>query len=178
MYMIEDNERQIQFTQQFSQNERAMRAFACSLIPNREDVNDVIQETLKELWRKFDKFDPARPFLPWANRFVYRQVLIHRRSTAIRLKYTFSEETFRRLVEEQSPLERDIALSEALDKCLHRLDDDERELLNLRYFTKESINEMATREGLSVDVLYKRIQRIREALQRCISKRMGREGWA
>ena len=178
MNVMEDNERQIQFTQQFSQNERAMRAFACSLIPNREDVNDVIQETLKELWRKFDKFDPARPFLPWANRFVYRQVLIHRRSTAIRLKYTFSEETFRRLVEEQSPLERDVALSEGLDKCLHRLDDDERELLNLRYFTKESINEMATREGLSVDVLYKRVQRIREALQRCISKRMEQEGWA
>ena len=178
MNVMEDNERQIQFTQQFSQNERAMRAFACSLVPNREDVNDIIQETLKELWRKFDKFDPARPFLPWANRFVYRQVLIHRRSTAIRLKYTFSEETFRRLVEEQSPLERDVALLEALDKCLHRLDDDERELLNLRYFTKESINQMATREGLSVDVLYKRIQRIREVLQRCISKRMRREGWA
>ena len=178
MNVMEDNERQIQFTQQFSQNERAMRAFACSLVPNREDVNDIIQETLKELWRKFDKFDPARPFLPWANRFVYRQVLIHRRSTAIRLKYTFSEETFRRLVEEQSPLERDVALSEALDKCLHRLYDDERELLNLRYFTKESINQMATREGLSVDVLYKRIQRIREVLQRCISKRMRREGWA
>jgi len=50
--------------------------------------------------------------------------------------------------------------------------------LNLRYFTKESINQMATREGLSVDVLYKRIQRIREVLQRCIAKRMGREGWA
>jgi RNA polymerase sigma-70 factor (ECF subfamily) len=81
-------------------------------------------------------------------------------------------------VEEQSSLERDIALSEALEKCLHRLDDDERELLNLRYFTKESINQMATRVGLSVDVLYKRIQRIREVLQRCISKRMGREGWA
>jgi RNA polymerase sigma-70 factor (ECF subfamily) len=178
MNVMEDNERQIQFTQRFSQNERAMRAFACSLIPNREDVNDVIQETLKELWRKFDEFDPARPFLPWANRFVYRQVLIHRRSTAIRLKYTFSEETFRRLVEEQSSLERDVALSEALDKCLHRLDDDERELLNLRYFTKESINEMATREGLSVDVLYKRIQRIREELQHCISKRMEQEGWA
>jgi RNA polymerase sigma-70 factor (ECF subfamily) len=111
MYVIEDNKRQIQFTQQFSQNERAMRAFACSLIPNREDVNDIIQETLKELWRKFDKFDPARPFLPWANRFVYRQVLIHRRSTAIRLKYTFSEETFRGLVEEQSPLEHDVALA-------------------------------------------------------------------
>ncbi len=178
MNVMEDNERQIQFTQQFSQNERAMRAFACSLIPNREDVNDIIQETLKELWRKFDKFDPARPFLPWANRFVYRQVLIHRRSTAIRLKYTFSEETFRCLVEEQSPLERDVALSEALDKCLHRLDNDERELLNLRYFTKGSINEMATREGLSVDVLYKRIQRIRSVLQRCISKRMDQEGWA
>lgn len=97
---MDDTERQIQFTRRFSECERAMRAFAFSLVPNRADVDDIIQETLEELWRSFDKFDPERPFLPWANRFVYRQVLIHRRSTAIRLKYTFSEETVRRLAQE------------------------------------------------------------------------------
>lgn len=154
-----------------------MRAFAYSLVPNREDVNDIIQETLKELWRSFDKFDPERPFLPWANRFVYRQVLIHRRSTAIRLKYTFSEETVRRLMEEEPELERDVALSDALDQCLQGLSDDHRELVRLRYYTGESLKEVAARAGQSPDAIYKKIQRIREALQRCISNRLAQEGW-
>jgi len=175
--MMDDAERQIQFTQRFSESERAMRAFAYSLVPNREDVNDIIQDTLKELWRNFDKYDAERPFLPWANRFVYRQVLIHRRSTAIRLKYTFSEETVRRLVQEQPPLERDVALTEALDECLQGLSDDQRELVRLRYYTGESLKEVAERAGKSPGAIYKQIQRIREVLQRCVAKRLAQEGW-
>lgn len=174
---MDDSERQIQFTQRFSECERAMRAFAYSLIPNRGDVDDIIQETLKELWRNFDKFDPERPFLPWANRFVYRQVLMHRRSTAVRLKYTFSEETVRRLVEEQPSIERDNALSEALDKCLKKLTEDQRELVRLRYYSGESLTEVAARAGQNPDAIYKKIQRIREALHRCISNRLAQEGW-
>jgi RNA polymerase sigma-70 factor (ECF subfamily) len=174
---MDDTERQIQFTQQFSACERAMRAFAYSLVPHRGDVDDIIQETLKELWRNFDRFDPECPFLPWANRFVYRQVLIHRRSTAIRLKYTFGEETTRRMVEEQAPLERDVALSEALDNCLQKLDEDQRELVRLRYYTGESLRVVAARSGRSPDAIYKKIQRIREALHRCISIRLAQEGW-
>lgn len=175
--MMDDTERQIQFTRRFSECERAMRAFAYSLVPNREDVNDIIQETLKELWRNFDKFDPERPFLPWANRFIYRQVLIHRRSTAVRLKYTFSEETVRRMVEEQTSLERDVALSAALDKCLQKLNEDQRELVRLRYYVRESLKEVAARAGQSPDAIYKKIQRIREALHGCISNRLAKEGW-
>lgn len=174
---MDDTEQQIQFTQRFSECERAMRAFAFSLIPNREDVDDVIQETLRELWRNFDKFDPERPFLPWANQFVYRQVLIHRRSTAIRLKYQFSDELLQYMLDEQPSMERDVALSDALQKCLKRLTDDQRELVRLRYYTGESLKEVAQRIGKNSDSIYKRIQRIRETLQQCISKRLVQEGW-
>jgi len=175
---MDDTERQIQFTRQFSESERAMRAFAFSLVPHRQDVDDIIQDTLKELWNNFDKFDPERPFLPWANRFVYHQVLMHRRSTATRLKYTFSEETIRRLVEEQPTLERDRALSDALDQCLQKLSEDQRELVRLRYFTGESLKEVAARMDQTPEAMYKQLQRIREGLQRCISKRLAQEGWA
>jgi RNA polymerase sigma-70 factor (ECF subfamily) len=174
---MDDTERQLQFTSHFAECERALRAFAYSLVPNREDAKDIIQETLKELWRNFDKYDPSRPFLPWANRFVYLQTMRHRRSTAIRLKYTFSDETIRRLVDQQPSLERDSALSDALDKCLKRLSEDNRDLVRLRYYADETLQEVARRTGKSADALYKRIQRIREALHDCVTKRMACEGW-
>ncbi len=173
---MDDYERQIQFTQRFSECERAMRAFALSLIPNRDDVDDVIQETLKELWRKFDEFDPGRPFLSWANRFVYRQVLIHRRSTAIRLKYMFSDELLQYMVNEQPPLEPDVALSDALDNCLQLLADDQRELVRLRYFTGISLKEVAQKLGKSPAAIYKQIQRIRHAIQKCVTRRLAQGG--
>ena len=50
---------------------------------NRADADDIIQETLKALWEKFDDYDPERPFLSWANRFVYCQVQMHRLKQAI-----------------------------------------------------------------------------------------------
>ncbi len=71
---VSDTERHVQFTRHFAEAEGAMKAFAYSLVPNRADAEDVIQETLKSLWEHFDDYDPTRPFLPWANRFVYRQV--------------------------------------------------------------------------------------------------------
>ena len=114
---------------------------------------------------------------PLVRGMVYRQVLMHRRSTAIRLKYTFSEETVQRLVEEQPSLERDTALTQALDKCLQKLSEDQRELVRLRYFSGETLKQVAARMNRSPDAVYKQIQRIREALQQCISKRLDQEGW-
>ena len=81
------------------------------------------------------------------------------------------------MVEEQAPLERDVALSEALDNCLQKLDEDQRELVRLRYYTGESLRVVAARSGRSPDAIYKKIQRIREALHRCISNRLAQEGW-
>jgi RNA polymerase sigma-70 factor (ECF subfamily) len=172
-------ERQAQFTRHFAESERAMLAFAFSLIPNRADVDDIMQETLKALWQKFEDYDPDRPFLPWANRFVYRQVLIHRRSHAIRSKYVFTGETFEQLASsEPVSLERNQAMEQALEKCLKKLSAKQRELVERRYLAEGSLKALAEESGRTADALYKTLQRIREALFHCINKRMAKEGFS
>ena len=52
--------------------------YVFSLLPNSEDVKDILQETYVALTRKFGEYDPAKPFLPWAYGFAYMQVLKHR----------------------------------------------------------------------------------------------------
>ena len=46
-----ENDRHVQFTRHFAECERAMTAFAYSLVPNHSDADDIIQETLAALWK-------------------------------------------------------------------------------------------------------------------------------
>ena len=40
-------------------------AFLLTLTRNRQDAEDLTQDTFVRAWRKLDRFDPSRPFLPW-----------------------------------------------------------------------------------------------------------------
>ena len=173
-----ETERQVQFTRHFAECERAIWAFAYSLIPNRSDADDVVQETLTSLWKHFDDYDPERPFLPWANRFVYRQVQMHRRKQASRAKYFFSSETLDQLAgDEATSLERDQAMDAALDKCLQKLSPKNRELVEQRYLVKGALKEFAPQAGRTSNALYKMLQRIRASLHQCITQRLAKEGF-
>lgn len=174
-----NNERQVQFTRHFAENEGALHAFAYSLIPNAADADDIIQETLRALWNHFDSYDPKRPFLPWANRFVYRQVQQHRRSQSTRAKYVFSEATLEQLAGSPPDSEdRDRALCGALDRCLKRLKPTHRQLIEQRYLNRESLQDVAARQGDTPNALYKKLQRLRELLHRCITDQLAKEGFA
>jgi DNA-directed RNA polymerase specialized sigma24 family protein len=70
--------------------------YVLTLLPDRHQAEDVVQDTARLLWRKFDEYDPAQPFLPWARKFAYFEVLKFRRSRALREKY-FSDELLERL---------------------------------------------------------------------------------
>ena len=47
--MNQESARQAQFTRQFAECERALQAFAFSLVPNRTDADDIVQEALQKL---------------------------------------------------------------------------------------------------------------------------------
>src|SRR4029079_10281093 len=49
-----------------------------SLLPHQEDARDALQETSVALYRKFADYDATKPFLAWAFRFAYLEVLKQR----------------------------------------------------------------------------------------------------
>ncbi len=46
--------------------ESTLRAFIASALGRAEERADFFQEVVVLLWRTYDRYDPARPFLPWA----------------------------------------------------------------------------------------------------------------
>ena len=62
--------RQQRFLSLFLRSEREIFRYVAALVPNVADPEDIVQQTAIALWEKFDAYDPAQPFTPWACRFA------------------------------------------------------------------------------------------------------------
>lgn len=109
------------FTELYIAHEQRLYGFVFSLLHSRNDADDVIQETMTQLWEHFDEYDRSRSFFPWASRFAYRKVLMHRRRESSRRIY-LSEEVLNSLAHDY-PENADWEESRrrALKSCLAKL---------------------------------------------------------
>src|SRR5262245_41559176 len=63
-----------QFLRLFLKNERRLYAYVLTLLPNRTDAEDVLQEATLVLWDKFDDEHPPDDFAAWGCRIAYFKV--------------------------------------------------------------------------------------------------------
>ena len=75
----------------WTQYHRDVERYVFSMLPRPADASEVVQEVSVRLWEKWDSYDQDRPFLPWAMRFAYLQVLKWRQGKA-REKLIFSDD--------------------------------------------------------------------------------------
>src|SRR3954451_24322967 len=63
------------FLRLFLQNQRRLYAYILTLLPNRADADDVLQEVSLVMWDKFDGEQPPDAFVAWGCRIAYFKVL-------------------------------------------------------------------------------------------------------
>jgi RNA polymerase sigma-70 factor (ECF subfamily) len=94
------------FDELWTRYQAEIRRYVFMLIPRPADAADVIQETAVALLDKFIEYDDERPFLPWAIRFAYLEVLKWRQHHA-RSGLIYSEDLLVKLeatIAEESPM--------------------------------------------------------------------------
>lgn len=164
------------FVRLYAKHESRLRRYVCALVPVMADVDDILQETAIALMRKFDQYDPTQPFFNWACRFALYEVLQHRKRTKTRGRH-FSDEVVEAIAAEYQQHEQ---LSEqrklALASCLHKLEDQDRRLIELRYFSEETVESLAQRIHEPATKLYRSLARIRFLLANCVRKSLTAEG--
>lgn len=166
-----------EFAALYSKCHLEMLRYVLTLLPDRHKAEDVVQETARLLWKKFDEYDSARPFWPWARKFAYLEVLKVRKREAIRMEY-FSDELVELLAEERAAHENSLtAQRAALAACLDKLDEPARELLMDRYDGEVGLGELAEQQGKSANALYLAMHRIRQKLVECVNRTLRLEGW-
>ncbi|MEO0447034.1 MAG: sigma-70 family RNA polymerase sigma factor, partial [Verrucomicrobiota bacterium] len=124
------------------------------------------------LWKEFDRYDPERPFPPWACRFAYFEALRFRKK-ASRDRLVFREELLEILATEQEQEEPLLQRRRnALATCLGKVSPPDRELLRQRYASDQKIVDLAREQGLPVKQLYNKLDRMRARLALCIEEQL------
>jgi RNA polymerase sigma-70 factor (ECF subfamily) len=168
-----DPERTELLVRLLSRHQDDLFRYILAQVPHEDDARDVLQETSVAVCRKFAEYDPARPFLAWAYGFAHLEVLKHRDRGKHRLR-PFSREVLERLAAERIEMEPALEVRRhALEVCLDKLSEPDRELIRLRYQDRLPADEAARESGASRRTFFRNLERIRRVLLECIRRQVG-----
>lgn len=155
--------------------EAAVSAFVFSSIASFNDAEDVLQEVAAEVARRFEEYDHQRPFAGWVIWIAKSRIIDHYRRSD-RQRRQFKPQLLDRLAAAYTEVaeRRDYRL-DALRHCLGQLPDDSRRMLDLRYGTDLSADEIAREMGLARGSVAVLLHRLRSRLAECVRQRLVRE---
>ena len=159
-----------------TQHQRRIFGYIYTLVPNRTDAEDILQETSLVVCEKFAQFKVGTDFAAWACQIAYWEVRRARQKFA-RAKVVFNQEVVDAISETAVELapERS-ARHEALARCLQKLHPRDRELLLTRYEPGSGVKEAAQRSGRTLEAAYKALARLRKLLHDCVTNQLSAEG--
>ena len=166
---------QDEFVVLIARHERRVRGFVATLVRQREDIDEVVQQTFLTAWQKLTEFNRVantldRDFVRWVCTIARFQALGYvRKHRSSRL--LFDPDLVIRLADVQlnaDPLQED--RREALAACIKKLAASQRELLRRYYRAAESAAEIAKQDGVTRQAVFKKLRTIREALHACVDR--------
>ena len=133
--------------------------YAFTLLLNREDAEDVTEETFITAYENFGSYDPSRASVAtWLTRIAHNRAVNLLRSAAHRKRCDLPEEW---APEASGPdMIGRAEASDAVVRLYARLRPDEREFLNMRYVMELRDGEIAALLGLQEKTVNKRYQRL------------------
>ncbi len=156
-----------------SASQGALMGYILSLCRNRDDTQDILQETNVVLWERIDQFKRGTNFKAWAFRIAYLQTLAHLKRQKRGQKLRFSSELVELLAVEAPPVLSDFEIRQAaLRRCLEGLKADDAEILQGYYVERKSLAEIAAALHRSVGALKQVLLRLRRSLRSCIEHRL------
>jgi RNA polymerase sigma-70 factor len=154
-----------------------LTAFIRSTVRDVALVDDVFQETLLTAWRRLDDYDKTRPFGPWLRGIAGNLILAALRQRR-KVVWLSDEQMLAHLDDRCEQLAK--APGDTLDEklellrnCVQSLPEQYREVIEVRMQEDEDSNEsLATRLGLNLETLKKRLQRARARLVDCMQRKL------
>jgi RNA polymerase sigma-70 factor (ECF subfamily) len=159
--------------------QRRLWTFICTLVVDKADVEDVLQETNLALWKMADQFEPGTDFVAWACRIAHYRVL-RQHSAAKRLRVRLAEAVVDTLAAEMLDENRlDSLVAEedferrrrALSHCLEELSARHRTMLCQHYQDGLSLGDIGATVGRNRKAIAQLFLRLRATLRSCIRKR-------
>lgn len=152
-------------------------AYARSLLGNYSQADDVVQEAMLVVTRKYDEFEEGTSMLAGCRSIVRIEVLRARQrqqrdqSLARRLLDDAVDAAFE---EFQEIRQRDDAETwrEALERCLQRIPDRGRRVLDARFTDGLGYQQIGERVGMSLEAVRKALFRLKKQVRTCVESNL------
>ncbi|MFT7641931.1 MAG: RNA polymerase sigma-70 factor (ECF subfamily) [Pirellulaceae bacterium] len=156
------------FRQEWVRWQPRIYAYIRTLIFNRSDAEDLLQEVAEVLWQKIDQFEPGTRFDQWAFAVARNRTLsFQRKMGRERVKFTDSlDEVLSAEAVAMATDGNDLASS--LESCVAKLSTDQRELLSQRYQPDATNRSVARAVGKSESAISRTMNAIYGLLMSCI----------
>lgn len=174
-------QRYSEFVALLARHDQSIRRFVRSLLPSKDGVDDVVQDTALECWSKFSSFEPedaddsADGFIRWACVIARYKAMSWQRDKA-RDRLVFRESVIERLAQDaMENLDQQELEQSAIESCLQKLRDDQRRLVLSVHSPGESISAIAQETGEAARRLYSKVNVLRKRLLECVQQRLATE---
>lgn len=156
-------------------HQQRLAVFIRSLIPHRADAEEVLQNANLYIWRHADEFTLGSDFAAWAFRIAHFEVLTQRKRQA-RDRAKLSDTVVSQLASQaERVLITDDRRHDALEACLEKLSEKDRQLVTLRYESGATTQSVSQRTGRSAKAIYEALNRIRTRLMECVDRTLTAE---
>lgn len=147
-----------------------------SVVGNRDDADDVVQEACALLWQKFDEYQEGSNFKKWALTITFNIAKAISRRQRQRRGYGLCDEALLKAAQMKTSGSELFELHrEILQKCLQKMQQGDRNFLLGCYRHSSTLTRYARKLGMPVETIYTRLKRYRRRLADCMNRHM-REG--
>lgn len=157
-----------EFVEFLTPNYYKIHSFILTLVLNKADAEDVLQSAITYMWEHFNDFKKETNFLSWAFTIAKYQVLTYRKKKQ-RSRIHFDDNAIALIESENKKLSLEMEVRyNALDKCIKKLPYEELTYIKKHFGDNIPVIALASEFGISANMAYKRIARIKNLLLNCI----------
>ena len=145
------------------------------VVHNRDNAEELAQETATLLWSKFDEYEEGTNFGAWAiaiARLKALEFLRKRKNSQMIFDDSFYDSVSKHTVKSSEDLS---SQTEALKHCLEKLSEIQLKLLSMRFKKNLSIKKISQLTGRPLGSLYHYYSSLIRGLRDCINKRLSLE---
>jgi RNA polymerase sigma-70 factor (ECF subfamily) len=158
------------FAELYRRLQRPLFGYLMKLVREREMVEDVLNETLMEVWRQAARFEGRSSVNTWVFSIAHHRAVSRLR----RKRETSLDEETAAAIEDQAPTPDQQAassdMSRILAELMTRLSAEHREILNLAYYQEFSVQEIAEALDLPANTVKTRMFYARQRLKVLLEK--------
>lgn len=153
-------------------SDKKIYVYILTLVPNRSDADDIMQEVVTTMWRRYDEFIEGKDFAAWGIG-IARNKIFENVKKKTRSKVIFNDELLKLIEEETMPLLKETdQVFEHLQNCVNKLEEKDRMIIGMRYSQDCSVGVIADQIGKSLKSAYRLLSRINSILYRCVKRNL------